>query len=187
MKDSLLRALFFFNGIFVFAGSLLGPLYAVYVLKLGDGVVSVSTSSAIFMASATLFTFLVSKFKDGDTREEDMLRAGFLLRAFVWLAYTQIHTIPQLFFLQILNGLGAGFGSPAFDTLFAGHLDHNRHLKEYASYQVMTNLVTAFGTFLGGLLVAKFGFTPLFYVMSSIAIISFLGFCFPPKAHFSSS
>lgn len=182
MKDPLLRALFTFNGIFVFAGSLLGPLYAVYVLKLGNGVVSVSTSSAIFMAATTLFTFIVSKLKDGDKTEEDMLRAGFLLRAFVWFAYTQIHSIPQLITLQVINGLGAGFGSPAFDTLFAGHLDKNNHLKEYAGYQVMTNLVTAMGTFLGGILVARFGFTVLFYLMCGFALISFFGFCFPPKA-----
>lgn len=180
MKDHLLKSLFLFNGIFVFAGSLLGPLYALYVLKLGDGVISVSTSSALFMAATTLFTFLVSQLKDGQKREEDLLRAGFLLRAFVWFAYTQIHTIPQLLFLQIINGLGAGFGSPAFDALFAEHLDKSHHLHEYADYQVLTNLLTALGTFLGGLLVAKFGFTPLLYVMSGTALISFFGFFFLP-------
>lgn len=133
------------------------------------------------MISTTIFTLIVSKFKDGEKREEDMLRAGFLLRAFVWLAYTQIHTIPQLLFLQVINGLGAGLGTPSFDALFAEHLDKNRHLNEYANYQVLSNFLTAFGTFLGGLLVAQFGFTPLFYIMSAFAFISFLGFVIRPK------
>lgn len=176
MKDPILRALFLFNGIFVFAGSLLGPLYAVYVLKLGDGVISVSSSWSIFVASITLFTFIVSKFKDGERREHDMLLAGFLIRAFVWFAYAYINTIPQLLVLQLINGLGAALGTPSFDALFAEHLDKNHHLNEYANYQVLTNLLMAVGTFLGGILVAKFGFIPLFYIMGSFALISFLGF-----------
>ena len=176
MKNNLLKSLFLFNGLFVFAGSLLGPLYAVYVLHLGDGVVSVSTSSALFVASTSVFIFLVSKFKDGESREEDLLRAGYILRSFVWFGYAFIHSIPQLFLLQIINGLGAALGSPAFDTLFAQHLEKNKHLKDYANYQLLTNIVTAIGTFTGGLFVAHFGFIPLFYIMGSLALVSLLGF-----------
>ncbi len=177
MKDPLLRSLFIFNGIFVLAASLLGPLYAVYVLKLGQGVIAVSTSWSIFLVATTIGTYIISRFKDGTNREIDMLRSGFVMRAFVWLMYGFIHTLPQLIFLQILLGVGEAFGSPAFNALFAEHLEKHEHIHDYADWQIVSNIMTAKGTFVGGFVVAWFGFRFLFLGMAAFALISFVGFC----------
>ena len=59
-----LRTLYLYNGIFVLAGGLFGPLYAVYAQKIGADVFVISLSWSIFLISSTLFTFIVSKFGD---------------------------------------------------------------------------------------------------------------------------
>ncbi len=176
MRDSILRALFTFNGVFVLASSLLGPLYAVYVLRLGQSVITVSTSWSVFLIATTVGTYVISRFKDGTNREIDMLRAGFLIRAFVWLMYGFIHSLPELILLQILLGMGESFGSPAFNALFAEHLEKHEHIHDYADWQIISNIMTASGTFLGGFLVTWFGFRFLFFCMSGLALFSLFGF-----------
>ncbi|MDO8621327.1 MAG: MFS transporter [Candidatus Levybacteria bacterium] len=173
MKDGALKILFISNGIFVFADSLLGPLYAVFVQKFADGVLAISISWTAFLISTTLFTFLISRVGD-KIRKDDMLMASFIVRAIVWLSYIFVGNIPQLIALQIFLGIGEALGSPSFSAIFAEHLDKNHHVQEYADWRLIANIVTAVGTMLGGLIVAKLGFEYLFLAMSLLAVISFL-------------
>lgn len=75
---------------------------------------------------------------------------------------------------QILLGLGEALGSPAFDSIFAEHLDRNKHVKEFSDWKLIYNLTMAAGTVLGGLLAVKFGFNVLFLTMSCLALVSFI-------------
>lgn len=181
MRNSALRLLFIFNSIFVLAGSLLGPLYAVYVQRLShDGVLTISTSWSVFLFSTTLFMFLISRVGDR-AHKDDLLISGFLVRAFVWISYIFIHSITALILLQILLGLGEALGTPAFSAIFAEHLDKNAHIKEYADYQLISNILSASGVLFGGFVVSTYGFKPLFLLMAILAFISTLGILLRPK------
>ena len=182
MKDGVLRLLFVCNGIFVLAASLFGPLYAVYVQRLGhgNGILTISTTWSVFLFATTFFTWLISRIGD-KIPKEDLLVAGFLLRAFVWLAYIFITNIPELIVLQILLGLGDALGSPSFDAIFAEHLDKNVHVREYADWHLISNIVSGAGTVLGGVIVTKFGFPLLFIVMAIFALLSTVGVLSHPR------
>lgn len=108
MNNKALKILFIYNGVFVLAGSLLGPLYAIYVEKF------------------------------------------------------------QL-------------GTPAFEVIFAEHLDEGKHIADYSDWKLISNIMLALGTLIGGVIVSKFGFTPLFLLMSSLAVISFIGVILKPR------
>ena len=75
-----LKILFLFNGVFVFAAMLLGPLYAVYVESIDKNILSVSITWAVFLTSATFFTFIVSRKGDSIKEKEHLLMGGFLIR-----------------------------------------------------------------------------------------------------------
>jgi len=176
-----LKTLFLFNGIFVFAASLLGPLYALYVEGLDHGVLSVSTTWAVFTISTTLFMYLLTKFGDKIKNKENLLLVGFVIRAIVWFSYSLIGNISSLIILQILLGLGEALGTPAYDSLLAEHLDRGKHISEFAKWKLISNLVGSVGTIIGGFTVTIFGFNPLFRLMSILAIISFIGIIKSPK------
>ncbi|MDO8619566.1 MAG: MFS transporter [Candidatus Daviesbacteria bacterium] len=180
MNNKALKFLFVCNGIFVLAGSLLGPLYAVYVEKLGRGVLAISTSWAVFLLSTTFFMFLVSRFGDG-LRKDYLLMGGFLVRAIVWFMFIFISSIPELIILQIFLGIGEAMGTPAFGAVFAEHLDKDHHVEDYADWQLVQNMMMAIGVILGGLIVNSFGFKYLFFLMSALATISFVGMLFKPN------
>ncbi len=180
MKNRALKLLFIWNGVFMLAISLLGPLYAVYVEKLGNGILIISASWSVFLFSTTFFTFLVSRLGE-KIRKDHLLMANYLIRAFVWLGFIFIGNIPQLIVLQIFLGLAEALGTPAFEAMFAEHIDKNKDIEEYADWELIQNIVMAIGVLLGGLIVNSFGFKYLFSFMSILAVISFLGILFKPK------
>jgi len=176
-----LKTLFLFNGIFVFASSLFGPLYAVYVEGIDKSVLAVSSSWSAFLFSTTLFTYLMSKWGDKLKETEYFLICGYLIRAIVWIGYIFAGNFYMLIFLQILLGIGESLGTPSYDAIFAEHLDRNKHIRDYSIWKVISNLVGASATLIGGFVVFAYGFVPLFVFMGALALISMLGILLSPR------
>ena len=86
-----------------------------------------------------------------------------------------------LIFLQVLLGVGEALGSPAFDAIFAEHLDSGRHILEYSDWKLIANMATATGVIIGGAIVEIFGFPWLFASMSLLATVAFFGVLFKPR------
>jgi MFS family permease len=181
MNNKSLKILFIYNGIFVFAGSLFGPLYAVYVGLLDKNILSVSITWSAFLIAIVIFTLIISRIGDRVKEKEYLLMAGFLVRAIAWFLFIFATNVFYLIFLQILLGLGEALGTPAFDAIFAEHLDSDRHIEEYSDWKVVLNSVTGVGTIIGGLIATAFGFQWLFVSMSVLAVISFGGVLVQPR------
>ena len=75
-NNTALKVLFVSNAIYMFAALLLGPLYAVYVQKIGGGILLVSISTAVFYVASTLFLLFVARFGDRVREKELMLVAS---------------------------------------------------------------------------------------------------------------
>lgn len=176
MVNKTLRALFITNGIFVLGANLLGPLYGLYVERIGGSVVQVSFAWAILMASTTLTYLCLTKFSKVINKPSTLLALGFLIRAFVWLSYSLNNNLAVFFALQLILGIGEAMGTLGFDVIFAEHLDKQRHVLDYAEWKLMENIILVAATLSGGFIVKLYGFTTLFVVMSGMAILSFAVF-----------
>jgi len=181
MKNNALKSLFIYNGIFVMAAAMLGPLYAIYVVKFVDGITAVSISWAAFLISTSFFTYLVSRNGDGLREKEYLLLAGYVMRILSWILLIFVHSLWALVFVQILLGLGESLGTPSFNALFADHLDKNKYIKEYSTWSLIANLTSAVGILAGGFIVNNFGFKALFILMAGLSLISFFGILFKPR------
>lgn len=181
MDNKALRTLFLYNGIFVGAAAMLGPLYAIYVVKFVDGVTAVSVSWAAFLISTSIFTYIVSRKGDGIKEKEYLLLAGYIVRILSWILLIFVNNLTALVLVQILLGLGESLGTPSFNTLFADHLDKNKHIKEYSSWTLIVNLSSAAGILAGGAIVNNFGFKALFLFMSVLSLVAFLGVLLKPR------
>ncbi len=181
MNNVALRVLFLYNGIFVCAAAMLGPLYAIYVEKFIDGVTAVSISWAAFLISTSIFTFIVARKGDGVKEKKILLLAGYMIRIVSWVMLIFVHNLTALVFVQILLGLGESLGTPAFNAIVAEHLDNNKYIKEYSSWSLVFNLSSAAGILAGGTIVNRFGFKSLFLVMSGLSLIAFFGILLKPR------
>jgi MFS family permease len=181
VNNKALHTIFLFNGLFVLAGSLLGPLYAIYVEQVVGGIYSVTLSWATFLLSTTIFTMFLQRVGDRVTEKRYLLASGYLVRGICWILYIFTKDYYMLIAVQFLLGIGEAAGSPAFEAIFAEHLDKGKHIREYSEWKVISNITLAAGTLLGGFVVSEFGFTPLFIFMAGLAIISFIGIIIKPK------
>src|SRR3989338_1436864 len=175
MGNKALKVLFLYNAIFVLAGGLLGPLYAVFIQNFEKSILVISLSWATFLISTTVFTFLISKVGDRIIEKEYLLMSGYLIRAIALLLFAFVNNFILLILLLILLCVGEAVGNPSFDTIFAEHLDKGRYVEEYADWKLIENLTVAVAAVIGGLVVSKFGFQILFLTMSALAVVSFLG------------
>ncbi|MFZ6022275.1 MAG: MFS transporter [Patescibacteria group bacterium] len=180
-NNKALKVLFLYNGIFVFGGSILGPLYSLYAEGITQSVAAVSILWATYMFVATIGSLIVASFGDTIKEKEYLLLAGYLLRAFGWFMFLIAGNFYSLLVVQVVLGLGEAVGTPAFEVMVAEHIDKNKHVKEYSLWKVLSNVLVAAGAILGGYLATKFGFTSLFYVMGTLALISFFGVLLKPR------
>jgi MFS family permease len=175
MQNAALRVLFLYNGIFVGAAAMLGPLYAIFVVKFVDGVSAISISWAAFLISTSVFTFIVSRKGDEVKEKRFLLLTGYMIRAVSWIMLIFVDNLIALIFIQVLLGLGESLGTPAFNAIFAEHLDKNKQIKEYSNWSLIANLSSAGGVLAGGIIVTYFGFKELFLLMSTLSVIAFYG------------
>jgi MFS family permease len=181
MANGALKTIFIYNGIFVFASGLLGPLYAVFVETIDKNILSISLSWSAFLLSTTLCMLILRRFGDSIKEKEYLLLGGFLIRALVWFLFPFVSTIFILVLLQILLGIGEAVASPAFDAIFAEHLDDGFHIKQYTDWKLISNIASAIAIILGGIIIQYFGFSILFFIMGCLALVSFFGILLKPR------
>ncbi len=182
MKNNLaLKILFVCNAIYLFAALLLGPLYAVYVQKIGGGVLLVSITTAVFYVSSTIFLILMSQRGDEVKEKKLLLAASYAIRGFGFLGMIFVNTALALILIQIVFGLGDSLGTPIFSALFAKHTNKKMEVMEYSDWTLVANLVMALGSIVGGFIVSGLGFNFLFVTIAFLCFVSAGWILFTPK------
>jgi len=172
MNNPALKALYISNGIFVFAGAMLVPLYAIFAENIGASIFTISTLASVLLVAKVVTVIFLQKFGDAIAEKEYLLIAGFVVRAIGWIGLLFFQTIPMLFVIQIILGFGDGVGSPSFRALFATHLDNGKEVKRYSEWELILAAGGSIGALAGGYIVTNYSFEILFVVMSVLAIIS---------------
>jgi len=165
-----LKLLLAINSIFVLAGNLLGPLYVVYIEGLGGSIAVVSGTWSVMLLTTTLVNFVLIRYGDRIKQHEYFLILGFIFRAISWIGFVYAGNIATIILLQIIIGLGEAVGSTGFDAIMAEHLDKTSHIRDYAIWKTISNLLVALATLIGGFVVTFYGFSPMFTFMGIVAL-----------------
>lgn len=182
MRNNLaLKVLFISNSIYMFAALLLGPLYAVYVQRIGGGVLLVSVSTAVFYVASSLFLLFVARWGDKVHEKEIMLVVSYIIRGIAFLSYVFINGALFLILIQVIFGLAEALGTPTFGALFAKHVDKKEEVLEFSDWAMVSNLVMALGTIFGGFMVSSLGFNFLFVTIAALCFISAGWILFTPR------
>ena len=95
-----LRLLLSINSLFVLAGNLLGPLYAVYITGLGGSVAVVSGTWSIMLFTTTIINFILIRYGDKVKEHEYYLIGGFIFRAIAWIGFAASYSLTSVIVLQ---------------------------------------------------------------------------------------
>lgn len=172
MKNRYLKIIYISNGVFVFAASLVGPIFALYLNSFHVEIFKISLASTIWLVSTAVFYALLSAYGDRLKSLSFFLVLGFLIRTFCWIGYIFATDIMHIYILQIFLGLGEAVGSTYFDVSVAEHLDEGKHVRDYSEWKLIQSLASAGAATVGGVIVELYGFSNLFLIMAILALVS---------------
>jgi len=169
-----LRMLLSTNAMILMAGAMLGPIYALFVEKVGGDLMDASIAGGIFALVAGIVTLISGKYSDGMKENELIIVLGYLIMGIGFLFYLWANSVIFLFVIQAIIGLGEAIYAPAFNAIYSKHLDRYRAGTQWGVWESINYFTTAIGAVIGGAFVTAFGFPALFVVMAIFCFVSAL-------------
>ncbi|MDD5098953.1 MAG: MFS transporter [Candidatus Colwellbacteria bacterium] len=160
------------NGLILIASAMFGPIYALFVEKIGGDLLDASYAFGAYALAAGITTLISGKYADKLKENELIVVFGYGIMGVAFLGYTLVNSIWSLLIVQVLIGLGEAIYSPAFDAVYSKHLDGHKSGREWGAWESINYFTTAFGAIVGGFLVISFGFNTMFIVMGLLSFAS---------------
>ncbi len=166
-----LRTLIVLNTIFTFLIGIFAPFYAIFVKEIGGDIAFAGISWALFtIVSGVLMLFFI-KWELRVREQELLLALGYLIRSVVFVSYAFMSSIPQLLLTQVLWGIAAAIGVPAFAALYSTHTSRERSIGEWGGLEGVSSIATGVAALVGGFAIEAFGFQPVFFVMAGVSFL----------------
>lgn len=176
-----LRILLITNAMVLLSAAMFGPIYALFVDKIGGDLLDASLAGGLFALAAGVTSLLSGKYSDKIKENELIIVAGYLIMAIGFFLYIFVSSIYQLLLIQILIGFGEAIYSPAFDAQYSKHLDGHKSGKQWGAWESMNYFTTAIGAVVGGFVVTVFGFNTMFLIMAVISLLSAIYIYYLPR------
>ncbi|MFH1332200.1 MAG: MFS transporter [archaeon] len=165
------KRLIFVETIFLFGFGLFGPIYAIFVEKIGGNILDVGIAYFIFLVCMATFELPMGKLADKYGRKW-FLAFAYFLAGLTFLGYIFVENIYHIFFLQVLYGATLAIGDPAWDAWFSRSLDRSKESFEWALFHMSTGYAEAISALIGGAIGYFIGFKTLFVISAGLAIVS---------------
>lgn len=172
-----IKILLFADAWMTFALGMIGPIYAIFVERIGGDLLDASWAYFTFMLTSGVVMYSISRWENHVKHKEKLVVAGYLIGAFGALLYYFVDGQSMLLITQVVLGFSVAILSPAFDAVYSHYVNKKKEASDWGAWESMGYLVTAIAALAGGYIADIYGFKTLFIVMfiSSIcgAIISF--------------
>ncbi len=160
------------NGLILFSGALLGPIYALFVKEVGGDILDAGFAGAAFAFSAGLVSLLVGRYGDAIKNKGFILSLGYIIIAIGFFVYEWVDSMALLLTAQVIIGIGEALYSPMFDALYSENLDDGKFSSEWGMWECMNYWTSCAAAVIGALFVKEFGFQNLFLIMGILALWS---------------
>ncbi len=158
--------------IFVFGSGLYGPIYAIFVQKIGGDLLDVGAAYAFFLIAMATLEYPVGKLMD-KYGKKTFLAAAYIIATLVIFGYIFIDSVIDLFVLQILMGVAFAIGDPAWDAWSSEIVPKKDSGFDWAMYHMVSGYSAGISALIGGAVAQYLGFSALFAIGGIIAIFSF--------------
>lgn len=173
MSSRIIRTLLLSEGLFLFAGGLLGPIWAVYVENIGGDILEASGAFAAFMLTAAAVTYFLGKIEDRQRYKAKFVVLGYLMGTLGFAGYLFVKDTLSLLGVQAILGITVAVKDPAYDGIYSKFA--KKHLTlAWGEWEAMDYLTSGISALAGGLIASFFGFRSLIYVMIAFSMLGLL-------------
>jgi len=151
---------------------MIGPIYAIFVERIGGDLLDASWAYFAFMITSGVVMMMLGKWEDRTKHKEKLIVLGYFLGALGCLMYIFVNGQMTLLITQVILGLSVAVITPAFDAFYSRHTTKKEEAFDWGSVEAEWYIVTAVSAIIGGYVADIFGFRTLFTVMFVISLIS---------------
>lgn len=162
------------DSLFVLAAGMLGPIYAIFVQKIGGDILAAGSAWAIFMLVSGIGIFLMGKIQDKIKKDKPIIILGYAIRSLGFLGYFFVSNVIQLFIVQLLLGISTMVITPAYDSFYTKYLEKGKFASQWAAWEGMWYSISGVAALVGAFLAKIFGFKVLFLVMFFLSLIGLI-------------
>jgi MFS family permease len=165
------RIFTFSNSLMALAFGLFGPFYLIFINDLGGSIENFGIAVGLVILSGALVSLFAGKYSDKFGRKPFLIFGGYASAIIVFL-YTLINSVWQLYLLQIFSGIIISIFETSESSYLGDITEKQKRGEEIGKYDAFIGITEAFAIFLGGFLIASFGFNTIFYLVSIIFLIA---------------
>jgi len=147
-----------------FAENLMGPFYAIFVQKIGGGILTIGYSTTIYMLATGLLIIAIGKLSDSWSKEW-ITTCGYAIFALSATGYIFISHPWQLFVIQIISAFGTACLSSPLTSLMSHNINKEHEGFQWALEGGGDKIVTGLAVLAGTFLVKYLGFNILFLII----------------------
>lgn len=178
-----LRILLFAEGLSLLAAAMFGPIQALYVERIGGDLLDASYAGAVFAFAAGVTTLIAGKYADRNEHPKNIIIMGYILMGIGFLLLIAVSTVWQLLFVQLLIGIAAPLYAPAYNAVYARHVNPEKAGFEWGLWDATDYFMAAAGAVIGGLIAHYYGFNAIFVIMGLLCFASALYLYITPSRH----
>jgi MFS family permease len=164
-----LRILIAASTLMNFIIGMFSPFYAIFVVKIGGDIGFAGLSWAVFEVVCGVLMLLFTRWGLRVKEQELLIALGYVLRGGVFLSYAFMTSMTQLLLTQVLWGIAAAIGIPAFDAVYAAHTSKESSIAEWGGLEGVVSIAVGLAALLGGYVIDAFGFTSIFFTMAALS------------------
>jgi MFS family permease len=153
---------------------LFGPIYAIFVKKIGGDVLEAGIAYGLFSIVSGIFVFSIGRLDFFKQNLRQAVFIGFLLFTLGNGGFLFVSRPLHLFIVQIILGVAGGILEPSWDGLFSKDLTEQKAAQFWSTWAGARDVATGIGAMAGGVIVAAYSFHLLFLVMLSLNITATL-------------
>lgn len=177
-----LRVLLVNDTMVLIAASMIVPIYAVYVGKIGGDILDAGLAAGVFAMVAGVTAIIAGKMTDRVKHQGKIIGMGYLFTGVGFLLYIFVNSIWQLLAVQVLVGLAQASATPAFDALYTKHIGSKKQASSrWSLWESGNYFAIAIGSAGGAAIVKLTSFATLFIVMAGLCFISSVYILSRPK------
>lgn len=161
--------------------AMLAPIWAIFVEKVGGGILETGIISSILAVTAGIVVIITGKISDEVKNDELIVVLGYFILAIGFVLYIFVDSLVFLAMVQIVVGVGVAIYNPAFDAVYSKHLKKHAMGREWGTWEGMAYFSEAVGAGVGAIIAATLGFDILFAVMAALCLVSAIYIFFLPR------
>jgi MFS family permease len=159
------------SSIFIHMGlNILAPVYALYVQRVGGGILEASFSIGTYALLRGILYFGFAGLKESPKHHKPLLFIGYTLYALAYLGYIFAFLPLHLFLIQAVLAFADTILNPCWSAVIATSLTAGKERGIYSKFYGIRSMFEALGAFMGGIAVTYAGFTNTFVIMAAFAL-----------------